>query len=279
MSSQNLKKYLSFIKIEHTLFSLPMIYSGVFLAAKERPSTLLLILVLTAAVGARLVAMTLNRIIDREIDKHNPRTISRELPSGKMNLRESYGVLFFGLAVYLISAKMISDFCFILSPIPLVVFIVYPYLKRFTPMAHFGVGMGLAMGPLGGFFAVTGSTDRFGEALLLPLFNLFWATGFDIIYSTLDEQFDKKAGLFSFPSRFGKQRALQISAGLHVAAFFVLVALVVISLNALIAVPFLLLSGFLLWFEQHKAEDVELAFFKINIVVGFSVLFMILVSI
>ncbi len=274
-----MKKYLSFIKIEHTLFSLPMIYSGVFLASKERPQILLLVLVLTAAVGARLVAMTLNRIIDREIDRHNPRTIKRELPSGTMNLKESYGVLLLGLALYLISAKMISDFCFYLSPIPLVVFIVYPYLKRFTPLAHFGVGMGLAMGPLGGFFAVTGSIEHIGIALLLPLFNLFWATGFDIIYSTLDEEFDKKAGLFSFPSRFGKKKALQISGVLHIFAFLVLLALVLLSLKALIALPFLLLSGFLLWFEQHKAEDVELAFFKINIVVGFSVLFMILMSI
>lgn len=273
-----MKKYLSFIKIEHTLFSLPMIYSGVFLAAKERPSYSLLLLVLIAAVGARLVAMTLNRIIDRNIDRFNPRTVNRELPSGKMNLAESIGVLTAGMAMYLASAAAISDFCLRLSPIPLIVFIIYPYLKRFTPLAHFGVGMGLAMGPLGGFFAVTGSADRFGEALLLPLFNLFWATGFDIIYSTLDEEFDKKAGLYSFPSRFGKKTALKISAGLHIASFLVLVALVVISLKALIALPFLLLSGFLLWLEQHKAEDVELAFFKINIVVGFSVLLMVLFS-
>ena len=274
-----LKKYLNFIKIEHTLFSLPMIYSGVFLASHERPELSLLILVLAAAIGARLVAMTLNRIIDREIDKHNPRTMRRELPSGKMNLKESYGVLLFGFVLYLVSAKLISDFCFYLSPIPLIIFVIYPYLKRFTPLAHFGVGLGLAMGPLGGFFAVTGSFARFGEALLLPFFNLFWATGFDIIYSTLDEEFDKKAGLFSFPSRFGKKRALQISGVLHLLAFIVLAGLVFISLKAIIAVPFLLLSGFLLWLEQHKAEDVELAFFKINIVVGVSIFLMILVSI
>jgi 4-hydroxybenzoate polyprenyltransferase len=273
-----LKKYLSFIKIEHTLFSLPMIFSGVFLASKEAPALSLMILILTAAVGARLVAMTLNRIIDREIDKHNPRTVNRELPSGTMKLKESYIVLLFGLILYVLSAKLISDFCFYLSPIPLIIFVLYPYLKRFTPLAHFGVGVGLAMGPLGGFFAVTGSFDRIGEALLLPAFNLFWATGFDIIYSTLDEEFDKKSGLFSFPSRFGKKRALQISGVLHLFAFVVLVALVFISLHALIALPFLLLSGFLLWFEQHKAEDVDLAFFKINIVVGFSILVMVLVS-
>ncbi|MEW6062188.1 MAG: 4-hydroxybenzoate octaprenyltransferase [Bacteroidota bacterium] len=274
-----MKKYLNFIKIEHTLFSLPMIYSGVFLASKESPSVWLLLLVLTAAIGARLVAMTLNRIIDREIDKHNPRTLGRELPSGKMNLTEGFSVLLFGLVLYLLSAKLISDFCFYLSPIPLIIFVVYPYLKRFTPLAHFGVGMGLAMGPLGGFFAVTASFERIGEALLLPLFNLFWATGFDIIYSTLDEEFDKKAGLYSFPSRFGKKKALRISAVLHILAFVTLLALVYFSLNALIALPFLFLSGFLLWLEQHKAEDVELAFFKINIVVGFSILVMILVSI
>ena len=278
-SGRFLKKYLSFIKIEHTLFSLPMIYSGVFLASHNLPTVRLLVLVLFAAIGARLIAMTLNRIIDRKIDKNNPRTLNRELPSGKMNLAEGYGVLALGFALYLISAKSISDFCFYLSPIPLIVFVIYPYLKRFTPLAHFGVGLGLAMGPLGGFFAVTNSFGRMNEAILLPLFNLFWATGFDIIYSTLDEEFDKKAGLFSFPSRFGKKKALQISALLHVLAFFVLIALVYISLKAIVALPFLLLSGFLLWLEQHKAEDVELAFFRINIVVGFSVLLMVLVSV
>lgn len=255
-----------------------MIYSGVFLAAKEVPSARILLLVLTAAIGARLIAMTLNRIIDREIDRRNPRTQNRALANGTMNLTESYSILTLGFGLYLISAKLISDFCFMLSPIPLVVFVAYPYLKRFTPLAHFGVGMGLAMGPLGGFFAVTGSLNRFTEAMLIPLFNVFWATGFDIIYSTLDEEFDKKAGLFSFPSRFGKKRALQISALLHLLAFLVLATLVIFSLKALIAVPFLLFSGYLLWLEQHKAEDVELAFFKINIVVGFSVLLMVLVA-
>jgi 4-hydroxybenzoate polyprenyltransferase len=274
----SLKKYLNFIKIEHTLFSLPMIYSGVFLASHSYPSLRLLLLVLGAAIGARLIAMTLNRIIDREIDRHNPRTVHRELPSGTMKLVEGYGVLAFGFALYLFSAAAISDFCLALSPVPLVIFVVYPYLKRFTPLAHFGVGLGLAMGPLGGFFAVTNSFVRLDEAALLPLFNLFWATGFDIIYSTLDEEFDTKAGLFSFPARFGKRRALQISAVLHVLAFVVLIALTFISLKAIIALPFLFLSGFLLWLEQRKAEDVELAFFKINIVVGFSVLAMVMTS-
>ena len=238
-----------------------------------------MLLVFSAAVGARLIAMTLNRIIDREIDRLNPRTAQRELPSGVMNIREGYGVLILGAALYLVSAKLISDFCFALSPIPLVIFVIYPYLKRYTPLAHFGVGFGLAMGPLGGFFAVTGSFVRIEEALLLPLFNIFWATGFDIIYSTMDEEFDKKAGLFSFPSRFGRERALQISGALHIIAFVILLLLFVVSVKALVALPFLILSGILLWLEQKKANDVQLAFFKINIILGFTVLTMVLVSI
>lgn len=271
-----LKKFLSFIKIEHTLFSLPMIYSGVFLASKEKPSNDLLLLVLLAAIGARTVAMTLNRIIDREIDKRNPRTSNRELPSGTLRLWQVYSVLAAGLTLYLFSARLISEFCFLLSPIPLFIFIVYPYFKRFTPFAHFGVGLGLAMAPLGGWFAITGSFHNFGDGLILPIFTFFWATGFDIIYSTLDEQFDREQNLFSFPSRFGKERALQISAGLHILAFLVLVVLFFHSLKGFVAIPPLLLSGLLLFLEQRKAQDVELAFFKINILLGFNVFIMVI---
>jgi 4-hydroxybenzoate polyprenyltransferase len=163
-----------------------------------------------------------------------------------------------------------------LSPIPLVVFIVYPYLKRFTPLAHFGVGMGLAMGPLGGWFAVTGSLQNFDVAIILPLFNLFWATGFDIIYSTMDEHFDREENLYSFPSRFGKQTALRISAALHALAFVMLLLLLLHTTRALIAIPFLGLSGVLLFLEQKKSDDVDLAFFKINIAVGFTIFLMIM---
>ncbi len=253
-----------------------MIYSGVFLASKEKPSNELLLLVLLAAVGARTVAMTLNRIIDREIDKRNPRTLNRELPSGTLLLWQVYSVLAAGLTLYLISAWLISEFCFVLSPIPLIVFIIYPYLKRFTPLAHFGVGLGLAMAPLGGWFAITGSFMNLADGLILPIFTLFWATGFDIIYSTLDEKFDREQNLFSFPSRFGKERALQISAGLHILAFLVLVILFFHSLKGIVAVPPLFLSGLLLFLEQKKAQDVELAFFKINILLGFNVFIMVI---
>lgn len=275
-----MRKFFSFVKIEHTLFSLPLIYSGVLLASKDSlPSVGLLILVLTAATGARTVAFALNRIIDRRIDGMNPRTASRDLPSGRMTLTEALGVLFAGLALYFGSAYLLSGFCFYLSPIPLAVFVIYPTMKRYTPLAHFGVGLGLAIGPLGGWFAVSPSFENLFAPCLLSLFTLLWVAGFDIIYATLDEDFDRKASLYSFPARFGKERALRYSGYLHVVAFFILVGLFFYSVLSMMALPLLLLTGFLLYLEQRKSEDVELAFFKINAVAGFSVFSMILIGV
>lgn len=265
-------RFFSFVKIEHTLFSLPLIYSGVLLGSKgEVPPVQLLLLVLAAATGARTVAFALNRIIDRHIDARNPRTANRELPSGRMTLGEAIGVMAAGAMLYFGSAYLISDFCFFLSPVPLAIFASYPTMKRYTPMAHFGVGLGLAMGPLGGWFAVSPSFSDLVEPALLSLFTLFWVAGFDIIYATLDEEFDRSASLFSFPSRFGKTKALQFSAALHVVAFLILAALFFYSILSLAALPLLLITGFLLYLEQKKAEDVELAFFKINAVAGLCV--------
>jgi 4-hydroxybenzoate polyprenyltransferase len=275
-----MKRFFSFVKIEHTLFSLPLIYSGVLLGSGGgMPPPRILLLVLTAATGARTVAFALNRIIDRRLDALNPRTASRDLPSGRMTLWEACWVAMAGLALYFGSAHLISDFCFRLSLIPLLVFIVYPTMKRYTPLAHFGVGLGLAMGPLGGWFAVSPSFDHLLAPVLLSLFTLFWVAGFDIIYSTLDEESDRKESLFSFPSRFGRRRALQLSAFLHLFAFALLTVLFFYSVLSLLALPLLLLTGYLLYLEQKKAEDVELAFFRINAVAGFVILCMVMVGV
>jgi len=275
-----MRKFFTFVKIEHTLFSLPLIYSGVLLASKDSiPSLQVLILVLTAATGARTVAFALNRIIDRRIDGLNPRTAMRDLPSGRMSLWEASWVMISGLALYFGSAYFISDFCFSLSPIPLAVFVIYPTMKRYTPLAHFGVGMGLAMGPLGGWFAVSPSFENLLAPALLSLFTLLWVAGFDIIYATLDEEFDKKESLYSFPARFGKEQALRYSGYLHLVAFGLLIALFLYSVFSLLALPLLVLTGYLLYLEQKKAEDVELAFFKINAIAGFSVFSMVLAGV
>lgn len=275
-----MRRFFSFVKIEHTLFSLPLIYGGVILGSRGTvPGAETLILVLTAATGARTVAFALNRILDRHIDAKNPRTASRDLPSGRMTVGEALGVAAAGIALYGLSAYLISFFCFLLSPIPLAVFVVYPLMKRFTPLAHFGVGMGLAMGPLGGWFAVSPSLEQLELPALLSLFTLFWVAGFDIIYATLDEEFDRKQALHSFPSRFGRGRALRYAAAFHVVAFVLLSALFVAARLSLVALPLLALTGFLLYLEQRKSHNVELAFFRINAVAGFSVLLMIIVGV
>lgn len=275
-----MKKFFSFVKIEHTLFSLPLIYSGVMLASKNTiPPLKVLILVLTTATGARTVAFALNRIIDRHIDSRNPRTATRDLPSGRMTLWEASWVMIAGLALYFGSAYFISDFCFVMSPIPLAIFMIYPTMKRYTPLAHFGVGLGLAMGPLGGWFAISPSFDNLFLPALLSFFTLFWVAGFDIIYATLDEEFDRRESLYSFPARFGRKKALEYSALFHSIAFGFLVTLFFYSPLSLIASPLLLLTGYLLYLEQKKAEDVELAFFRINAVAGVCVFAMVLLGV
>jgi 4-hydroxybenzoate polyprenyltransferase len=268
-------RFLSLVKIEHTLFTLPLVYGGLVLGLHGAPSMRLLLLVLTSAIGARTTAFALNRIIDRDIDKRNPRTASRELPTGRIKLREAIGVLILGTALYLASAAIISMFCLLLSPVPLIIFALYPYMKRFTALAHFGVGLGMAMAPLGGWFAASPSFDNLLPAALLCLFTLFWGAGFDIIYATLDEEFDRREHLYSFVSRFGRQKALFWSSILHGIAFTCLSLLFFTTIRTWYAAPVLLTTGALLWLEQRKADDVQLAFFNINAGLGFLVFAMI----
>lgn len=271
--------FLRFIKIEHTLFSLPLIFSGAFLAAGGGISWRLTGLMLLAAVGARTVALALNRIIDREIDKRNVRTAIRELPAGRMKLFEALAVMLVGLLLYFVSAEFIGRFCFIWSPLPLAIFVFYPYMKRFTPLAHFGVGLGLGMAPLAGWVAVTQSLDNLLPGFVLAFFTTLWVAGFDIIYATLDEEFDRKENLYSIPSRLGQQKALRISGYLHALAFLVLIGIFALYVRSLFALPFLAIAGYLLYLEHAKASDVELAFFKINAVLGFVIFAMVVVGV
>ncbi|HXG30365.1 MAG TPA: UbiA-like polyprenyltransferase [Thermodesulfobacteriota bacterium] len=273
---RRLKTYGSFVRIEHTLFSFPLILSGSFLAAGGIPPIKLLILILLAGFGARTAALGLNRIIDREIDRRNPRTRVRELPSGRMGLGEALTIVGVGVLLYFASAYLICNLVLYLSPIPLFVFTLYPYMKRFTYLCHFGVGLGLALAPLGGWVAVSCSLNDILPPLLLSLFTLFWVSGFDIIYATLDEEFDREGGLFSLVSRFGRSRALFISALLHIFAFLALSVLCFYEFRSPYAASFLLIIGFLLYLEHKKSHDVDLAFFRINAILGFFVFFFVL---
>lgn len=267
-----LRTYARFVKLEHTVFSLPLLLAGALLASGQLPSLKVIGLIFLAGFGARTAAFAINRIADRHFDKLNPRTAIRELPKGSMTLAEGIGVGLFGTFVYLLAAWWIAPICLLLSPLPLAAFALYPFMKRFTSLAHFGVGLADAFAPLGGWMAVKQSLSNPWPGLLLGLFTFFWVSGFDIIYSTMDEAFDRSQGLHSLPARWGAPRALQISAALHIAAFGVLVFLYAMSFHSLAALVTLFAIGALLFLEQRLSHDVDLAFFKINAVLGFGVL-------
>lgn len=269
---QRLTGYARFVKVEHTLFALPLLFAGALLAGKGWPSWQLCGLILLAGFGARTAAFALNRVIDRHIDRLNPRTATRELPAGKMSVAEAWGIGVFGTLIYFAAAWMIAPICFYVAPIPLVVFAIYPFLKRFTPMAHFGVGVADAFAPLGGWLAVNQSFEGAMPVLGLALFTVLWISGFDVIYATLDEKFDREQGLHSMPVWLGKETALRVSALLHISAFMVLIILYLTTLRSMVALSTLVAIGALLYLEHAFADDVDLSFFRLNAILGFGIM-------
>jgi 4-hydroxybenzoate polyprenyltransferase len=281
------RTYASFVRFEHTLFSLPLVLAGVFSAPGRALSIARWLLVLVAAVGARTAAMSFNRLIDRQLDALNPRTRSRELPAGRMKLYEAWLLFAVSAAAYLVACAALGPWFLKVSAIPLVVFVLYPYLKRFTPLCHFGIGVALALAPLAGYAAAHPDLADTSVAWALAAFALLWVSGFDIIYSTLDEDSDRLHRVKSMVAWLGRPRALAVSAVLHVLAFVSLATVAVLMLRGLPHTPnwavpgvaaVLAIAGVLLWLEQRWASDVDLAFFKVNVVVGFVVLAMVLVA-
>ena len=271
------RTYASFVKIEHALFSLPLILAGAWLAAPAGVPPITLLWIALAATGARTAALALNRLLDRAIDARNPRTRVRELPAGRMSVREGWLVAAAGTAVYVVAAAALHPLCLLLAPVPLLVFTLYPLLKRFTALCHFGVGAALALSPLGGFLAVT---PDLGAALRacgpLALFTLLWVSGFDLIYATLDEDFDRAHGVRSLPAAIGSARALVVSRACHGLAFAVLAAWAWSRWpTPAVAVALLAVAAGLAW-QQLSARQVDLAFFRINAGLGFVVLAVVL---
>lgn len=271
-----LRKYSSFIKLEHTVFSLPLIFAGALLAGSGWPSLRATVLIVVAATGARVTAMTLNRIIDREIDRKNPRTETRHIPSGRMKLFEAWLIALLGLGAYLLAARALNEVCFHLAWIPLVGFAAYPFFKRFTKWTHVGLGLVWSFVPVAGFLAVKPSVEGLWPAIVLGLFSVFWLAGFDIIYATQDEDFDREHRVMSLPAAWGAARALKLAAVFHALAFVTLVVLYGGWFAGPITVMLLAAIGILLYMEQKLSGTVNVAFFKINAIIGFAVFFFVL---
>jgi 4-hydroxybenzoate polyprenyltransferase len=277
-----LRVYAGFVKLEHTVFSLPLIFAGALLALRGWPEARPAVLILLAAIGGRVVAMGLNRLIDAGIDARNPRTKRRELPRGAMRRAEAWLIVLAAGALYVAAAASIAPVCLALSPIPVALFVGYPYLKRFTALSHLGLGLAWSMAPLGGWLAAASQVPqataaqllaRIGEVGWLWLFSVLWVAGFDIIYATMDESFDREAGLYSLPAMRGRRPALRVAAGLHGMAFLSLSMLWRAQLRTPAALPWLApVAALFIW--QHAIADRHpaFAFFQVNGLLGFVVL-------
>jgi 4-hydroxybenzoate polyprenyltransferase len=223
-----MNKILSFTKIEHTAFSLPLILTGAWMGGQGQwPRFSILSLIVLAAIGARIFGMSFNRIFDRHIDALNPRTAGRELPSGRMDLLTAFTIAIAALAVYLAACIALGRWCVYLSPLPLIPLMGYSLLKRFTILCHFGIGLCLALAPLGAFVAAAGHPKFTLEVMLFSGFVFFWLSGADIIYATLDIESDRANGIFSLPARLGPVGAQWVSAVVHMCALGCLILLLV----------------------------------------------------
>jgi 4-hydroxybenzoate polyprenyltransferase len=266
-----MKKYLSLIKFNHTIFALPFALIGFFLAIQTIDTSvnwLILVYVVLCMVFARSAAMAFNRYIDREIDLANPRTAKvREIPNGTITPKNALAFVLVNCVLFIGTTYLINPLCFYLSPVALAVVLGYSLTKRFTAFCHLVLGLGLSLSPIGAYLSVTGEFDW------LPLFFsfsvLFWVSGFDIIYALQDEAFDAAQKLHSIPVLLGTKNALMLSNGLHIiTASFILYAGYYASLGLFYWIGSGVFIGLL--FYQHflvKPDDlskVNLAFFTTN---------------
>jgi 4-hydroxybenzoate polyprenyltransferase len=268
-SESPLTNILNFTKIEHTAFSLPLIFTGAYLGAgRHFPDATIMLLIVVAAVGARIFGMSMNRVLDRHIDRLNPRTAGRELPAGKMGLAQALGVALGGLLVYLTACAWLGDWCLMLSPIPLVPLFGYSLLKRFTALCHFGIGLCLALAPLGAWVAVTGHPDFSVAVLLFAGFVFCWLSGADIIYAIMDIDSDRKNHIHSLPAWLGAAGAQKVSAGIHLLALIILVAVVRSVGGGMVAWVALGVTALFLVMMYIPAIPVPKRFFPISTLAG-----------
>lgn len=210
----------SLVKLEHTVFALPFAYAGMVLGAEAAGRGIdlqLVALVTLAMIGARTLAMALNRLLDAEIDARNPRTAAREIPSGKLAPGHVWALCAASLALLVGATFGLDPVTRVLWPIPVALFVLYPYTKRFTWLCHLVLGLSIGLAPLAAWLAA-GASGREATPWLLWLGVGLWIGGFDVIYATADADFDRAEGLSSIPARFGVGPALTIVRVLHTLA-------------------------------------------------------------
>ena len=267
-----IRLYGRMIKFSHSIFALPFALAAVVLASRTHPVTAgQLLWILVAMVGARSAAMGFNRIVDARYDRNNPRTADREIPAGRLSLQAAVVFVAVSAGVFLLAAAMLSRLCLLLAPPVLAVLFLYSYTKRFTALSHLYLGLAIALAPLGAWIAVTGRFDWPVTILCLAL--LTYIAGFDILYACQDTAFDRQAGLFSVPARWGPTAAFHIAALLHLAAFvFFFLIHLVFNMGAVYLAAVILIGSLLVvehrLVRPHDLRHIQLAFFHVNSLIG-----------
>jgi 4-hydroxybenzoate polyprenyltransferase len=281
-----LVRLANFVKLPHTVLTMPFALVGVVLASAVAPlSWRVLGWVLVAFTAARFAAMGFNRLVDRDVDARNPRTAQRELPAGTLTVGQARAAIIVMSGLFLVAAWRLNPLCLALAPVALGWVLGYSYAKRFTRWCHLWLGLGLSIAPVGGYLAVTGVwSDPWWRLCVLALAVLCWSGGYDMIYALQDEGFDRAHGLHSVPAAFGVRGAIRIARGLHVAAVACLALLVAsqplgvagTAATAALWVGVAVVAALLLW--EHRlvrADDlsrVDAAFFTMNGLISMSFL-------
>ena len=263
--------YYRLVKFEHTIFALPFAYVGAFLAVNGVPSAHDLLWITVAMIGARSLAMALNRLIDARLDAANPRTAGRELPSGALTVATVVAFCLLSLAVYLTAVWELDPLVRWLSPIPVAAFVVYPYLKRFTWLCHLWLGAVDGLAPVGAWAAIKGELPW--QAWALGAGVGAWVAGFDLFYALFDVKVDREQGLHSWATRFGERGAFAGARALHLATIVLLVAAGVgLHVGPLYWVGVAIVAGLLLYehtlVRPGDLRRLDAAFFTMNGVIA-----------
>ena len=264
-------RFMNLVRLEHTVFALPYAYVGAILAVDGWPGFEVLLWITVVMFGARSFAMAVNRLVDAAIDARNPRTAGRELPAGRLGRPQVIGFAAVSLALFVVGISQLPPITHWLAPIVIAAFVIYPYLKRVTPLCHLWLGIVDGLAPVGGWVAVTGHFDI--AAWLLGAAVACWIAGFDIIYATMDIDVDRAEGLHSMPADYGVARALYISRALHALSVVALAGVGwSLGLGPVYVVGVIAVAA-LLAYEQHLVSPtdlsrVDMAFLSVNGVIA-----------
>ena len=226
-SPGRVRTVLEMIKFEHSVFALPFALTGALLAARAThqpphgwPSLTQIFWIVVAMVAARSAAMTVNRIVDLRYDRENPRTAQRALATGALSLNFAWLFTLAAVAIFFVAAWRLNPLALKLAPVAVAILFFYSFTKRFTNWSHLFLGFALGVAPAAAWIAITGALDL--RMLILCAAVTLWVAGFDVLYACQDVDYDRRAGLFSIPKRFGIASALLIARALHVGALALL---------------------------------------------------------